>query len=173
MDSTIPLLLKSKISSFLPSSVTVQPGLCETWSEPKLLVFSCAGSSYFHQDLTEDQTVTDLSGKHKIKVKILFKMAIEYLKDHLLSTLKAKAPSKSKQMFKPHITVKDIHWVITVPAIWEDKAKLIMREAAIEVGRHHNLSRIVGKPTMWFPNRSDTNQAVQSQKQAGILKFRI
>ena len=26
---------------------------------------------------------------------------------------------------------------------------------------------------MWFPNRSDTNQAVQSQKQARGLKFRI
>ena len=26
---------------------------------------------------------------------------------------------------------------------------------------------------MWFPNRSDTNQAVQSQKQARSLKFQI
>ena len=26
---------------------------------------------------------------------------------------------------------------------------------------------------MWFPNRSDTNQAVQSQQQARSLKFRI
>ena len=42
--STIPLLSKSKISSFQPSSVTVQPGLCRTWSEPKLLVFSRTGS---------------------------------------------------------------------------------------------------------------------------------
>ena len=32
-DSTIPLLPKSEISSFYPSSVTVQPGLCRTWSE--------------------------------------------------------------------------------------------------------------------------------------------
>ena len=31
----------------------------------------------------------------------------------------------------------------------------------------------MGKPTMWFPNRSDTNQAVQAQKQARSLKFRI
>ena len=44
MDSTIPFLSKSKISSFSPSSVTVQPGLCQTWLEPKLLVFSCTGS---------------------------------------------------------------------------------------------------------------------------------
>ena len=33
LDSTIPLLSKSEISSLQPSSVAVQPGLCRTWSE--------------------------------------------------------------------------------------------------------------------------------------------
>ena len=33
IDSTIPQLPKSKISSLNPSSVAVQPGLCGTWSE--------------------------------------------------------------------------------------------------------------------------------------------
>ena len=33
IDSTIPLLSKSKISSLYPSSVAAQPGLCGTWSE--------------------------------------------------------------------------------------------------------------------------------------------
>ena len=42
--STNPLLLISKISSFYPFSLTVQPGLCWTWSEHKLLVFLCTGS---------------------------------------------------------------------------------------------------------------------------------
>ena len=32
-DSTIPLLPTSEISSLLPSSVVVQPGLCRTWWE--------------------------------------------------------------------------------------------------------------------------------------------
>ena len=32
-DSTIPLLLIAKISSIWPASVTVQAGLCRTWSE--------------------------------------------------------------------------------------------------------------------------------------------
>ena len=32
-DSTTPLLPKSEISSVKPSSVVVQPGLCQTWSE--------------------------------------------------------------------------------------------------------------------------------------------
>ena len=34
------------------------------------------------------------------------------------------------------------------------------------------MSRLVGKPTMWFPNRSDTNRPVQAQKRAKSLKFR-
>ena len=33
MDITIPLLSKSGISSFEPSSVAVQSGLCPNWSE--------------------------------------------------------------------------------------------------------------------------------------------
>ena len=36
-----------------------------------------------------------------------------------------------------------------------------------------HLSRLVGNPTMWFPNRSDTNRPVQAQKRARSLKFRI
>ena len=34
-------------------------------------------------------------------------------------------------------------------------------------------SRLVGKPKMWFPNRSDTNRAVQAQKMSRSLKFCI
>ena len=37
----------------------------------------------------------------------------------------------------------------------------------------YHLSRLVGKQTMWFPNRSDTDQAAQSQKQARSLKLQI
>ena len=33
-DSTIPLLFKSKITSFWPASVDVQPALCQIWSKP-------------------------------------------------------------------------------------------------------------------------------------------
>ena len=45
MDSTISLLPKSKIFSFQPSSVAVQPGLCRTWSETRRHVFSRQGSN--------------------------------------------------------------------------------------------------------------------------------
>ena len=39
LDSTISLLLKSEISSFYLFSVTVQPGLCRTWSETQIVGF--------------------------------------------------------------------------------------------------------------------------------------
>ena len=39
IDSAIPLLSKSEIASLQPSSVVVQPGLCQTWSETQKTVF--------------------------------------------------------------------------------------------------------------------------------------
>lgn len=76
-------------------------------------------------------------------------MAIEYLKDHLLDTLQ----SKSKTSSRVDITVKDVHFVITVPAIWDDKAKLIMREAAMEVNEY-----LIG--TRYNPLRNKTKSAI-------------
>ena len=40
IDSTIPLLSKSEISSLYPYSVAAQPDLCRTRSETRMLVFS-------------------------------------------------------------------------------------------------------------------------------------
>ena len=83
-----------------------------------------------------------------MKAKTVFTHGIKYLKDHAIATIDRQGQSLDEM---------DIHWVITVPAIWSDAAKQFMREAAMDVS---NLSRLVGKPTMWFPNRSDTNRPV-------------
>ena len=40
IDGTIPLISKSESSSLKPCSVAVQPGLCRTRSETRMLVFS-------------------------------------------------------------------------------------------------------------------------------------
>jgi len=50
--------------------------------------------------------------------------AIRFLKDHLLARLRNSLP---------YISDDDIHWVLTVPAIWDDVAKVLMREAAEKV----------------------------------------
>lgn len=57
---------------------------------------------------------------------IVFSYSIQYLKDHLLEKL-------FSSNLGDKVTVDDINFVLTVPAIWDDTAKMFMREAAIKV----------------------------------------
>ena len=54
----------------------------------------------------------------------IFAMSIRYLKKHLLSRLDKE---------EPWVKENDIKYVLTVPAIWNEKAKSFMREAAEQV----------------------------------------
>ncbi|XP_053376598.1 uncharacterized protein LOC123533433 [Mercenaria mercenaria] len=67
----------------------------------------------------------DKSGK-KLPALTVFSLSIEYLKNEVLDTLGKQADSD--------LGVGDIHWVLTVPAIWNDAAKQFMREAAQKAG---------------------------------------
>ena len=69
LDSTIPLLLKSEISSFWLFSVLVQVGLCQTCSETTLLVFPRGGSSV---------SLATLSAETKIYLLINVKMPVKW-----------------------------------------------------------------------------------------------
>ena len=53
--------------------------------------------------------------------------------------------------------------------IWPPDQPIIFGTADGKVRGY--LSHLVGKPSMWFLNRSDTNQAVHAQKVARGLKF--
>ena len=55
-DSTIPLLPKSGISSLQLSSVTVQPGLCRTWSETPKTGFLRTRLKFYLEPLGEVRT---------------------------------------------------------------------------------------------------------------------
>jgi len=66
---------------------------------------------------------------------VVFTSTIKYLKDHLLKAFKSK---------KVPITQSDVHWILTVPAIWNDNAKQFMREAAVQVHAYTN------KPTTYI-----------------------
>lgn len=68
--------------------------------------------------------IEDATGK-KIKALIVFTHCIRYLKKDLVD-----AVNKTKYN---DIDNRDIHWVLTVPAIWDDASKQFMREAAKEV----------------------------------------
>ena len=56
----------------------------------------------------------------------VFVQAIRYIKDHMTSNV----TNKGLSTINPD---KDIHWLLTVPAIWNDLSKRFMREAAVEV----------------------------------------
>lgn len=57
----------------------------------------------------------------------VFSLSIKFLRDHLFDSLKDKFSG---------IKEEDIHYVLTVPAIWDDNAKQFMREAAVKVSQH-------------------------------------
>ena len=52
-------------------------------------------------------------------------MALKYLKDTATLWL-------DKQVENP---ARDIQWIVTVPAIWSDAAKEVMRKAAVKVNK--------------------------------------
>ena len=65
-DSTLPLLLKSKISSFWPAPVTVQVGLCLTCWETTLLVFPRDSSYIDCKQVYSDSSIQELANNLKI-----------------------------------------------------------------------------------------------------------
>lgn len=78
------------------------------------------------QGIERRSTLNDASGK-PLPAKTVFTLAIKYLKDDLITTT-------AKTVVSGELTVADIHWVLTVPAIWDDAAKQFMREAAQDAG---------------------------------------
>ncbi|XP_060596890.1 heat shock 70 kDa protein 12A-like [Ruditapes philippinarum] len=69
--------------------------------------------------------IEDACGK-QLSAKKVFSMVIKFLKDDLLE--------ECSNQLGDSINDKDVKWVLTVPAIWNDVAKQFMREAAIKAG---------------------------------------
>lgn len=78
----------------------------------------------FGQELTLYTELEDINGK-KHRAIAIFTMAIRFLKERLLQNIKRREFS--------YIGEHEIRWVLTVPAMWSEKAKQYMREAAKEV----------------------------------------
>jgi molecular chaperone DnaK (HSP70) len=77
-----------------------------------------------YKKISRKANIEDACGK-QLSAKKVFSMVIKFLKDDLLKEC-------SKQL-GDSVNDKDVKWVLTVPAIWNDVAKQFMREAAIEV----------------------------------------
>ncbi|XP_021364095.1 heat shock 70 kDa protein 12A-like [Mizuhopecten yessoensis] len=77
-------------------------------------------------ELTRDTMLESENGK-KLPAISVFSAIIEFFKNMLLKDLEAKDTHSG-------FYGSDIHWVLTVPAIWNLKAKQFMREAAHKAG---------------------------------------
>lgn len=78
------------------------------------------------QGLGRNVMIEEEGGK-KLPAKTVFSLSIKYLRDDLVKISESRIAGGGLQD-------KDIHWVLTVPAIWNDAAKQFMREAAQEAG---------------------------------------
>ena len=64
-----------------------------------------------------------------MEARKVFGAGIKYLKEHLFKKVRRQLPETKEE---------DIRFVLTVPAIWNEGAKLFMREAAKEVCTNQN-----------------------------------
>ncbi|XP_076086869.1 heat shock 70 kDa protein 12B-like [Mytilus galloprovincialis] len=77
-----------------------------------------------NKHLSITSLIEDITGKSALAMDV-FSLSIQSLKDHLMETLEKRGTS---------MTVNDIKWVLTVPAIWTDAAKQFMRKSAEKAG---------------------------------------
>lgn len=77
------------------------------------------------QNLHRNSVIKDITGK-KMRAMNIFSISIKHLKDTMLKTM-------NSRLAEGTFSENDIDFVLTVPAIWGDEAKLFMREAAIQV----------------------------------------
>ncbi|XP_053372695.1 heat shock 70 kDa protein 12B-like [Mercenaria mercenaria] len=75
--------------------------------------------------LTKESTIVDEMGKELLAIDV-FAMSIKFMVDDMMVVV--------YQRLTGIITDTDIHWVLTVLAIWSDPAKQFMRQAAIKAG---------------------------------------
>ncbi|XP_033751160.1 heat shock 70 kDa protein 12A-like [Pecten maximus] len=90
----------------------------------KMILYQDTESDQIQNGIRRDMEVNDIFGK-PISLMYVIMKSIWYLKQHLLDHLNSRGFETG---------VKDVRWVITVPAVWTDQAKQIMRECAIEAG---------------------------------------
>ena len=69
--------------------------------------------------------ITAANGK-QLEALQVFSAAINFLKEHFLENINSRNAGNK-------ITVDKVRWVLTVPAIWNDSAKQMMRESSIKV----------------------------------------
>lgn len=85
------------------------------------------------QNLKKSLTIKDISGKKEMKAVDVFAACIEYLKNATFTRAKEQIPSLEEE---------EIHWVLTVPAIWTEAARQFMIDAAEKVHMHGTKNKL-------------------------------
>ena len=67
--------------------------------------------------------IKDETGKKELPIRTVFRESIGFFKRHAIEVI----------CKETGVTSDDIFWVLTVPAIWSEPAKQLMRVAAVEV----------------------------------------
>ncbi|CAC5400314.1 unnamed protein product [Mytilus coruscus] len=98
-----------------------------------LLLFNVV---HFFEDLSKDLMIEDIGGKSLLALDV-FSLSIKALKDHFIETINDLVAD---------IQIDDVLWVLTVPAIWNDNAKLFMRKSAEQAGISPNKLLIALEP---------------------------
>ena len=84
---------------------------------------------FIQQAVKKTMSIKDATGKAMDAVEV-FGACIRFLSDHLYDRVKQSIPESKKE---------DIRYVLTVPAIWNEGAKLFMKEAAKKVIIEENI----------------------------------
>lgn len=74
------------------------------------------------------------SGKEKMKAVDVFAIGIEYFQRKLLQEANKAFRANSDSA---NLLCIDVFWILTVPGIWNIKAKQFMRDAALKVYRNY------------------------------------
>jgi hypothetical protein len=89
---------------------------------------------FVFQTLNKSTKVQDISGQHSMSVFDLLVMALQYLKNHVM---------RAVNRFSDTYNEDDAYFVLLVPAIFDDRAKWLMREVALKVNKIQKSVRLL------------------------------
>ncbi|CAG2194945.1 unnamed protein product [Mytilus edulis] len=92
---------------------------------------------YNNMHLKKSMTIKDITGKKEMKAVDVFAYCIENIKDSIFGKAKEKVTELQEN---------DVHWVLTVPAIWNEAARQFMLEAAEKAGIDQEMLTLALEP---------------------------
>ncbi|KAK3603244.1 hypothetical protein CHS0354_007575 [Potamilus streckersoni] len=92
---------------------------------------------YNDDSLSRTTVIKDATGK-PLPAMMVFSRTIQFMKDDFLKQF--------QRTMEGHVQDRDIRWVLTVPAIWNERAKQFMRQAAVTAGIRDEYLKLALEP---------------------------